>query len=76
MVTEINCKVLSYCDIPEDIASENSSINEVSNDCYVKYNVTSKKEQKKYSDNFDLANWIIEQHPELEGKDVLIHIDY
>jgi len=76
MLEEINCKVISYCDIPEEIREDNLSLNEVSPDVYVKYNITSKIEQKKFDDNFELDNWIISQHPELEGKDILIHIDY
>jgi hypothetical protein len=73
---EITRKVLSYCDIPKGIAKENPSINEASCDVYVEYDVTSKEEQAKFDDNFDLANWIIKNYPELEGTKILIHIDY
>ena len=76
MLTEINCKVLSYCEIPEDIAQENSSINEASCDSYIQYNVTSKEDQAEYDDNFDLDDWIIENYPEVEGKIIMIHVDY
>lgn len=68
--------VLSYCSIPEEIAQENSTLSEASCDVYVEYDVISKKEQPKYSDNFDLANWIIEKYPNVEGEKILIHMDY
>lgn len=68
--------VLSYCEIPEKIAQNNSSINETSPDVYVEYRVTPVKEQPLYSDNFDLDNWIIQTYPDLEGRTILIHIDY
>ena len=76
MLEEINCILNSNGDITQGIRDSNCSINEVSCDTYVKYNVTPKSEQEKYDDNFDLDNWIIENYPELEGKYVLIHIDY
>ncbi len=69
-------KVISYCKLPEEISEKNSSINEASCDSYIKYKITSKNDQDKYDDNFDLDNYIIEQFPELEGKEILIHIDY
>lgn len=73
---EITRKVISYCDIPEKIAQENSRLSETSCDVYVEYEVTSAQSQEGYDDNFDLDNWIIENYPELEGQKVLIHIDY
>lgn len=73
---EITAKVIGYCSIPQYIAKENCSINEVSNDAYVLYSVTSKKDQAKYDDDFALDDWIISKYPELEGKSVFIHIDY
>ncbi len=72
---EISCKVLSYCDIPENINCT-GCLSETSPDTYIKLSVTSKKDQKKYDDDFSLDNWIIKNYPELEGKDILIHIDY
>jgi len=76
MLQELNIKVLSYCDIPEKLTKEHCSLSESSCDSYIMYNVISKKEQSKYDDNFKLDNWIIKKYPELEGKDILIHIDY
>lgn len=73
---EITRKVLSYCDIPEEIARTNSSLEENSSDTYVEYEVTSKAEQAKFDDDFALDNWIIKNYPELEGTKILIHIDY
>ena len=68
--------VISYCDIPEEITENNIILSEVSCDVYVKINIISKKDQLKYDSNFDLENWIIETYPEVEGKEVLIHVDY
>lgn len=73
---EIKRKVLSYCDIPEIISEDSPVLKYASNDVYVEYEVTSTEEQKKFSDNFDLANWIISEYPELEGEKIFIHIDY
>lgn len=53
---EITRVVISYCDIPEKIAQENSSINETSCDVYVEYRVTPQKEQSQYANNFNLDN--------------------
>jgi len=71
----ISRPVISYCDIPEEII-QTTHLEGFSCDCYVDYEVTSKIEQSKYSDDFSLANWIIGNYPELEGQKVLIHIDY
>ena len=49
---------------------------EASCDSYVKYNITSKKDQAKYDDDFAFDNWVIQEYPELEGKNVMIHLDY
>lgn len=68
--------VLSYCEIPDGIRESNTAINEVPCDVYVEYRVTPVKEQPGFDDNFDLDNWIIKTYPELEGRTILIHIDY
>lgn len=73
---ELKIKVLSYCEIPEEISENHSLLNEGSCDVYVKFNVTSKEEQSKFDDDFELENWIIQQYPEVEGLDILIHMDY
>jgi hypothetical protein len=73
---KIERTVLSYCEIPQDISESNTSINEVPCDVYVEYRVTPKAEQPGFDDNFDLDNWIIKTYPELEGRTILIHIDY
>lgn len=72
----ITRKLLSYCEIPEEITNESYLLAEASNDCYVEYEVLGKEEQKKFSDNFDLANWILSEYPECENEKILIHIDY
>lgn len=74
-LTQINLPVLSYCEIPQEL-TEDDAISHNQPDSYVIHPVTSKEEQEKYTDNFEITNWIIENYPELEGKDVLIHIDY
>lgn len=69
--------VISYCDLPEEIAeAADSSFAHQSNDCFIEYTVTPKAEQGKYSDDFTLDNYLIDQRPELEGRTILIHIDY
>jgi hypothetical protein len=69
-------RILSYCSIPQDIASENSALNEASCDVYVAYKVTPKDEQGNFDDDFALDNWIIEHYPDCEGEEILIHMDY
>ena len=75
-ITRINRTVISYCDIPEKIRQSNTAINEASCDVYVSYNVTPQNKQADFDDDFDLDNWIIKNWPELEGRTILIHIDY
>lgn len=73
---KIERTVLSYCEIPEDIAQNNSTLDQASPDVYVEYRITPKSEQSKFGDDFDLDNWIIKTYPELEGRTILIHVDY
>ena len=73
---EITRKVVSYCEIPQDITEKDYSVNEASCDSYIEIEVTSREEQKKFDDDFDMINWIINEYPELEGETILIHIDY
>ena len=75
MIETNNWKVLSYCEIPEDL-TEGHYISENHCDSYVEYTVTPKTEQHKYDDDFGIDNWIIDTYPELVGKTILIHIDY
>jgi len=72
----LNVFVISYCDIPEEIIDTHPALKEVSCGVYYPLYVLSKKKKKKYSDDFTLTNWIIENFPELEGKSILIDIDY
>lgn len=69
-------KILSYCDIPENIRETCSSLEETSNDVMVEYTITSEEDQQKYTDDFTLDNWILKEHPDLAGQKILIHIDY
>lgn len=73
---EITRKVLSYCDIPEEIAKSCASLEETACDTFIEYEVTSKERQKDFDDDFTLDNWIIKNWPELEGVTILIEIDY
>lgn len=72
---QITRKVVSYCEIPEEL-TENHHISEYQCDCYIEMEITPKSEQPKYSDNFNIVNWIINTYPELEGEKILIEIDY
>jgi len=76
MLKEITRKVVSYCEIPQDITEANYSVNEASCDSYIELELISKGEQHKWGDNFDMTNWIIDTYPELEGEKIFIHIDY
>jgi|SRR6187402_45060 len=67
----IHMKVVSYCDIPEDL-TQDSWLSESGPNCFVDYKVSS---DPKYT-RTDLDNWIIETYPELLDVDFLIEIDY
>lgn len=75
-LTKITRTVLSYSEIPEDIADSYSTFNCVSQDCYVEVRITPRNEQDNFDDNFSFENWVIDEHPELEGQTILIKIDY
>jgi hypothetical protein len=62
---EMTRKVLSYCDIPEEI--DKDILDEAGCDVYVEYTA---------DEDSELDNWILENYPELEGIKFLIHIDY
>lgn len=70
----INMPVISYCDIPEEIAE--LELADYSNNCYVEYHVVSLKSQIEMECYLHLPSWIIENYPELEGRNVLIYMDY
>lgn len=74
----LSLKVVSYCEIPEEIADNHSYLQESTCDCYVKHKVTEIEERPNYSDDWDLDDWLLdtyrdEIHP---GDEILIHIDY
>jgi hypothetical protein len=73
---KIERTVLSYCEIPEKIAETCSAIQDTSCDVYVEYRITPVKEQAGFDDDFTLDNWLVKEHPELEGRTILIHINY
>lgn len=66
---KINLKILSYCDIPDEILKDHW-LNDFSPDCFVIYNT----EDKKIKNNFD--DYIYINHPELWGTVFFINIDY
>lgn len=67
--------VISYCEIPPEL-TEDHHLSEYSPDCYVRYTVHPLKSRVGFDDDFSIDDWIITMYPELEDKEVLIHIDY
>ena len=67
---EITKKVLSYCEIPEDV--DKGFLDDLGCNVYTDYTVSS---NPKYSTN-ETDKWIKENYPELIDTDFLIHIDY
>jgi hypothetical protein len=70
MLEEITRKVVSYCEIPEEI-TENHWISENSSDTYVEYSLNS---DLKYSKS-ELDLWLEETYPELIDTTFFIHLD-
>lgn len=75
-IEEKTHKVVSYCDLPKKVADTCAALQDKGCDCFVEYTVTSPEDQSKFDDDFALDNWLIKEHPELNGKTILIHIDY
>lgn len=63
-------KVVSYCEIPEDL--DKGWLEEQGCDCYVKSSLSSDPEY----DRDELDEWIAKTYPELIDTTFLIHIDY
>lgn len=74
----LNIAVVSYCEIPEKIAENHEWLEENKCDSYVKHEITLLEERKKYTDNWDLDDWILKNYPKQvkPGDSVLIHLDY
>lgn len=70
MLEEITKKVLSYCEIPQEITDE-SWISQYQNGCYVIYSL-----EKDNSNYGELEKWIASNYPELIGTEFLIDLDY
>lgn len=68
--------VVSCCDIPEEISMTNWAIKEGHAGYMVEHRVTPVNEQEKYDSDFSLDNWLIQQNPELEGRTILIDLDW
>ncbi len=70
---EINLKVVSYCEIPEEITEEHW-ISEYMNGCFVEVHVDNGEEDE---DLDPLGQWIRETYPELKKENsFLIEMDY
>jgi len=68
---EITRKVVSYCDIPDEL-TEHHWISEFRNDCYVEYEMQELEHLRG-----PMENWIWENYPELRGGvKFFINIDY
>ena len=65
----ITRNVINYRDIPEEITSDDSVLNEVCCDCYISYKINIDNPNK-------LDKWFMENYPELIGFEFLIEIDY
>ena len=76
MLEEIKYKVVSYCDIPEEI-TQDSYLQECSCDCYMVQKLPNQIEldHAKYTLT-NLDKWLIKTYPELIGNEFMIHIDY
>jgi len=70
-IIELNTKVLSYHAIPQELVEDHLEIEQFPNDCYVKW--TLDMHEDYVYDKLD--SWIIENYPELIGKDFLIDMD-
>lgn len=67
----ITKKVVSYCEIPEEI-TENHWINEHHSDAYVEVHID---EETHVPDK--IQDWLVENYPELiEEESFFIHMDY
>jgi len=70
MLKEITRKVVSYCDIPEDI--DKGWLDDLGCDVYTEYSLSS---DPKFSKT-ELDEWLEKTYPELIDTEFLIHIDY
>lgn len=73
---QIQRTVLSYCEIPQELSNDYNFLIEANPDSYVEHRIIPPAERGEYSDNWDLDEWIMSKYPELEGRTILIHIDY
>lgn len=71
----LNKKVLSYCEIPEEI-SQGTFLDELTCNVYVEYTASKKIGSEKLEPINKLDDWIINNYPELIGETFLIHMDY
>lgn len=67
---EIHMKVVSYCDIPEEIIEDEAGgwLEQASCDSYITYTIDEPQESL-------LDKWIAKTYPELIGQEFMIHID-
>ena len=74
----ITKKVISYCEIPEDL-TQSHWISENQPGCYVEYSLPKEAktpESEGGGEDSKLSAWIRKTYPELAGDDFLIERDY
>jgi len=70
---EITRKVVSYCDIPSEIAKDSYMLSEATCGTYVPCGIPIDYKEYHLS---ELDNWLIATYPELIGTRFLIEMDY
>ena len=70
MLKEITRKVVSYCEIPEELIP--GWLMECGCDVYTEYSLSDDPKYTKES----IDNWLLNKYPELNNTTFLIHIDY
>ena len=73
---EITMKVVSYCEIPEEI-TQYSWLQELPCNVYTDYSLPTQEELDNNIYSLDyLSRWLIQTYPELIGTKFLIEMDY
>lgn len=67
---KINGYVVNLTSIPEDIL-DTTSLYELGQDSYSKLEITLKSERHKYSDDFTLEDYLLEEYPEIKEGDTI-----
>ena len=69
MLKNIKYKVLNYSEIPEEI-TENHWLSGNTPDAYIIFSLKDDVEVD------EVGEWILENYPEVEGQEIMIHLDY